>query len=199
MDAPVHTHIRKLTTACAAVLVFSMASLHADNSSPPSSQHGPMGGSMGMDQQGHGNMQGPGMMDDLNLTDAQRTALRNAMQQRRTMMGTVRNLHEQLRAITESDKYDEKQVRNMVRKHNTEMENNIVNSTKAMHDFYASLTPEQKTKLEQHRKQAREHMMQRVHDRMHDRTDDRMGDDMGMDMMGSPDDDEGPDNTPPKH
>jgi len=49
--------------------------------------------------------------------------------------------------MTQSDNFDEAKVRDLVRSHQTQNENNVVNSSKAMHDFYVMLTPDQKESL----------------------------------------------------
>jgi len=116
------------------------------------------------------------MAEELKLTDSQRAAFKNVIQQMRETFHSGRDLHEQIRDITESDNYDEKKIRDLVRKHDTEMENNIVSNSKAMHDFYQSLSPEQKTKFNDLRKQMKDRMEQHMKGHMKDRMD-KDGDD----------------------
>jgi len=123
------------------------------------------------------------MADELKLTDSQRAAFKNIMLQMRNTFHSGRDLHEQIRDITESDNYDEKKIRDLVRKHDTEMENNIVSNSKAMHDFYQSLSPEQKTKFNDLRKQMKDRMKQHMRNHMKD----RMGGD-GDDWHEGPED-----------
>jgi Spy/CpxP family protein refolding chaperone len=87
------------------------------------------------------------LVDELKLDDKQETLFKNAMKQMKETMHDGMKLHEKLKAEVESDNYDEKKVRALVHKHNAEMEDRMVASSKAMHDFYQSLGPWQKGKF----------------------------------------------------
>lgn len=107
-----------------------------------------------------------GIADELKLDDKQQKLFKAAMKQMREGMHGGMELHKKLKAEVESDKYDEKNVREIVRKHNAEMEEQMVASTKAMHEFYQSLGAWQKEKFkamkdDMHSKM-REHMKERM-------------------------------------
>jgi len=113
-----------------------------------------------------------GRHDGLNLTDSQRVAFRTAMRQMGDAMHDSRDLHEELRDLTESDNYSESKVRDLLHKHEASIENNLVSASKTMHDFYASLTPEQKEQFNDMRSQMRKRMIDGMRDRHHDHHDD---------------------------
>jgi Spy/CpxP family protein refolding chaperone len=119
-----------------------------------------------------------GMMADMNLSVAQRAAFRNAMKQLHETLRSQRDMHEQLRDMAQSDNYDAAKVRDLVHSQQTQNENNMVSSSTAMHDFYAMLTPDQKARLAEHRKQMREQMKSRMTEHMKDRADDAGDDDL---------------------
>jgi Spy/CpxP family protein refolding chaperone len=97
------------------------------------------------------------MADELKLTDSQRGAFKNAMKQMFGIMLDARELHEQVHEMVQSDQYDEKKLAELVHNQQAEMEKNIVASASAMHAFYQSLTPEQKTKFNEMRSDKRDH------------------------------------------
>jgi Spy/CpxP family protein refolding chaperone len=108
------------------------------------------------------------MADELKLTDSQRSAFKNAMKQMFGIMLDVHELHQQVHEMVQSDQYDEKKLAELVHKQQAEMEKNIVASASAMHAFYQSLTPEQKSKFNEMRSDMRDHMKDRwEHHRPH--------------------------------
>lgn len=87
------------------------------------------------------------LVETLKLDEKQNALFETAMKQMRDSMHCGMDLHEQLKPVVESDQYDEKKVREIVRKHNASMEDKTVATSKAMHDFYQSLGPWQKAKF----------------------------------------------------
>ncbi|HQQ63033.1 MAG TPA: Spy/CpxP family protein refolding chaperone [Pseudomonadales bacterium] len=111
--------------------------------------------------------------DELKLDDKQQNLFKAAMKQMREGMHGGMELHKKLKAEVESDKYDEKNVREILRKHNAEMEEQMVASTRAMHEFYQSLGPWQKEKF----KAIKDDMHGKMKERMMDRMREHKGDD----------------------
>lgn len=106
------------------------------------------------------------MAQDLKLDDKQRKLFDDAMEQ---MHGTMKDgmkdnmsLHQELKELVHADNYDEKQVRAVVQKHNTEREEKIVASANAMHAFHESLSPEQKEKFKAMKSEMRDKMKDRM-------------------------------------
>jgi Spy/CpxP family protein refolding chaperone len=127
----------------------------------------------GMMEGGH-----EGMVDELKLDDKQKGLFKAAMKQMREGMHGGMALHKALKNEVESDKYDEKNVREIVRKHNAEMEEQMVAASKAMHDFYQSLGPWQKEKFKAIKEDMHGKMKERMMGRMkehggHDAPDDK--------------------------
>ncbi len=89
------------------------------------------------------------MADELKLNDKQRGLLKSSMKQMMSNMHSGKELHEQLRELTQSDNYDEKKVRELIHKNGADMEANMLKSSKTMHEFYASLSAEQKSKFKE--------------------------------------------------
>lgn len=107
-----------------------------------------------------------GMAGELNLNDKQRELFKTAMQQKMGGMHTGMDMHENLRELTQSDNYDEKKVRELVRKNNQEEEERIVKSSKSMNEFYKSLSPEQKSKLKEMHKNRNAKMKGQMNEKM---------------------------------
>jgi len=123
------------------------------------SENGPM--HRGFD--GHGG----GPMEELNLNDAQRTAFRKAAKQMHQTMLATREMHEALRDVVNSDNYSEKKAREIYKANSKKMEDSVMLASGMMHDFYASLTPDQKVKFNEIRKQMNERMKNHRHDHRH--------------------------------
>lgn len=170
---------RILPAVFSGLLFLGTSALYADNTPPPS-PHNQQPQDMHSMHDGMGDHQH--MMGDLNLDDKQRGLLKAAMKQMRDVMHHLQKAHEQIREITQSDKFDEKKLRALIHNQNTASEDKIVAASKAYHEFYNSLTPEQKSKLAEHHKQIREHMRERMKEHMQQHQADMHGDD--ADMMG---------------
>ena len=174
-------HLAKSLAALASTLMLALALLSPQAQADTPTGNTPPAASDMHDMHSMDSMDGheshhQRMADELKLTDSQRAAFKNVMEQMRKTFHSGRDLHEQIRDITESDNYDEKKIRDLIHKHNIEMENNIVSDSKAMHDFYQSLSPEQKTKFNEMRNRMKDRMKQHMRDHMKDRMD-KDGDD----------------------
>lgn len=122
------------------------------------------------------NMQQQGMIEELKLNDKQRALYKSAMKQKMDTMRGGMDKHDDLRDLTLSDGYSEAKARELARKHCAEMEANMVNSSKAMNEFYKSLSAEQKTKLKAIQKAKSAKMKDQMHDRMDDGMHERKKD-----------------------
>lgn len=137
----------------------------SDNKKPSKPPHHEQKGD-GSENYGH-------TMKVLNLNDAQKEAFKNAMKQMHESMVNAEQVQEQIRSIVQSDNYDEKKVRDIIQKNDKAQEENKVKQSKAMNDFYKSLTPEQKTKF----KSMQSEMKDRAKGRMKERADKKSGKD----------------------
>jgi len=84
---------------------------------------------------------------ELKLNATQLGAFRNSSKQMQAAMLSCKAVKQQLRALIQADKFDEAAAHKMIQKNNAELEVQLVAAAKAKHEFYASLTPEQKTKF----------------------------------------------------
>lgn len=121
---------------------------------PPPGMQQPGSQQHGMSPERHG-MEG---LAGLNLNETQRALYKTAMGQKMQSMQTGMSLHEELRELSQADSYDEKKVREAIAKHQKEAEEKMVSSSKAMNEFYKSLSPEQKTQLKQMHEHRKEQM-----------------------------------------
>lgn len=103
------------------------------------------------------------------LNPEQRKAFQNISKEMHENMRAGQALHEEIRALTQSDAYTEKKVRELVQKRHKEAEESMVKSSREMHDFYKTLTPEQKKRFaalhEQMKERQRNEMKSRIKDR----------------------------------
>jgi len=146
-----------LALLCAAMFIGSGKSF-ADTKAPPAK---PAEQTKGMHA---GKMEKPGhkAMDELNLTDKQKTLFRDALKQMHESMKETKDIRNDIRTIVQSDNYDEKKIRNIIETNDKEREENVVKSSKAMHEFYASLDQEQKTKFKKMQDNMQAHMKERM-------------------------------------
>jgi Spy/CpxP family protein refolding chaperone len=107
-----------------------------------------------------------GGMAGLNLSDKQRELYKTAMKSKMESMRGGMEKQDALRDLTMSDSYSEAKARELAHKHCAEMEANMVNSSKAMNEFYKSLSAEQKTKFKEMHKAKTAKMKQQMHDQM---------------------------------
>lgn len=114
-------------------------------------------------------MRGEHMATDLNLSAEQQKARERAMQLHRECMKAEQAFHDQVREMVHSDQYDEKKLKELISQHHKDAEIKILASAKAMHEFHASLSPEQKKKLAEKREGMREGMKEHMKDRMKER------------------------------
>lgn len=145
-----------LLSAVLALSGLAASSVYADSHAPGAPQHHGMG-NLDMGPQ-------TSMANNLNLNDKQRELYKTAMGLKMQSMQGAMALHEELREITQSDNYSEQKVRELVAKHQKESEEKIVKSSNAMNEFYKSLSPEQKAKLNEMHKNRKEKMKERVKD-----------------------------------
>jgi Spy/CpxP family protein refolding chaperone len=155
----------------------SYADAKHDHSKPPTNNM-EAGDQNGMEQSNR-------MGDELKLNDKQRELFRTAMGQKMAAMRKTMEMQEQLRELTQSDNYDEKKLRDVIHNSNKESEEAIVTASKAMHEFYKSLSAEQKTKLkEMHAKrkaEMKEHMKDHMMEHRKDHTN-KQDDDEGSEQ-----------------
>jgi Spy/CpxP family protein refolding chaperone len=117
------------------------------------------------------------MANQLKLDDKQRELFVKAMKHMRDCKHGGKDLHEQLKTVVESDQYDEKKVRDIVRKHSAELEEQAVASSNALHAFYQSLGPWQKGKF----KAIKDEMHGKMKESMKCHMKNKMGADMSAD------------------
>lgn len=111
--------------------------------------------------------------DRLNLSPEQRKAYEDAMQEVRENMHANMKLHDEISQAMYSDKYDESSVRSMIQKHHQQTEDTLVKSSKAMNDFYKSLSPEQKKNFDEIQQKKRERMKTHHEERINERREER--------------------------
>ena len=116
-------------------------------------QAGPFHGPMGGDFIGSELFMAERLADDLDLSDAQRSDVDRLMSQARdAARPLVRRMVEQhraMRALTESDQFDEATVRTQAQQGSAAMVDLAVLHARTMHDLRALLTPEQRSKLDE--------------------------------------------------
>lgn len=118
-------------------------------------------------------MRGEQMAADLNLSAEQQKAREHAMELHRECMKAEQAFHDQVRDMVHSDQYDEKKLKELIGQYHKDAEINILASAKAMHEFHASLSPEQKEKLSKMRDGMKEGMKEHMKDRMKERRTER--------------------------
>lgn len=84
---------------------------------------------------------------ELKLDEKQRKLFEEAKGKMHGGMRDGMSLHQQLKALVHSSDYSEQKVRELVRKHHAEQEDQMVSAANAMHAFHASLSPEQQEKF----------------------------------------------------
>jgi len=160
-----HHTLRQPRHLLVALLLACVAgTLHAEpqKNAPPADSLMP---GKGMNQQAMEQQQN-GMMDQLALNEKQRELFKTATKEKMASMHDVMDVHEKLREMSQSDTYDEKKARELLRSKNKEVEDGIIKASKSMHEFYKSLTPEQKTKLNDMHSKMREKMKEHMRDDM---------------------------------
>lgn len=90
------------------------------------------------------------------LKPEQQAAFRKISKEMHERMLREKELHNEVRALAQSDAYDEKKVRALIQKHHKETEEEMVASSKEMNDLYKTLTPEQKKQLDMIRDKTKE-------------------------------------------
>jgi Spy/CpxP family protein refolding chaperone len=108
--------------------------------------------------------------DAATLSPEQRKVFQDISKEMYENIRASQALQEEIRAITESDAYDEKKVRQLVQKRHKEAEESIVKSSREMHAFYKSLTPEQKKRFDVLRDQMKERHRKEMKDRAKEKT-----------------------------
>lgn len=148
---------RQLPALLVSLFALTLLTLAAWAEAPPghdAPEHG--------DKPAHGER----MAHDMDLTPAQQKAFGKAMQLHHECMKADHEFHEKVREFVTSDQYDEKTLKAMISQHQKDSEAKILAAAKAMHDFHASLSPEQKAKMEEKHKKMKEQMRDHMKDRM---------------------------------
>lgn len=110
------------------------------------------------------------------LNPEQREAFRALSKEMYGNMRDERELHDELRTLAQSNTYDEKQVRALIQKRHKEAEESMVKSSRQMHDFYKTLTPEQRKQMDAMHQQMKERMKEHMKDRSEARATKKEGD-----------------------
>jgi len=143
-----------LAAAFLSLVGFTAVATHAADSAPE--KQAPQLSADSTDQHSMDMMNGPdnmkkpvGMGKDLKLSEKQRDTLKSGVSQMRDSMKSEKDMRDQLHSLIESDTYSDKKVHELIQKRNAEQENNLVKGAKTMHEFFASLSPEQKEKYKE--------------------------------------------------
>jgi len=95
-------------------------------------------------------------VDPSALSAEQREKFRNIMKEMYENMRSGKELHDEIQDLAQSKTYDEKQVRALIQKHHKAAEENMVKASRDMHEFYKTLSPEQKKKLDEMKDEMKE-------------------------------------------
>lgn len=94
--------------------------------------------------------------DSLTLSAAQRETFRNILKERYENIRNGKEVYDEIQKLTESSTYDEKQVRALIQKYHQAAEKSMVKTSREMHNFYKTLSPEQKEQLDEIRDEMKE-------------------------------------------
>lgn len=148
---------RPLPALLVSLFSIFLLALSAQAESPPA--HHPA-------EPGNKPAHGERMANDMGLSPEQQKAFGHAMKLHHECMKADHDFHEKVRALVNSDQYNEKTLKVMISEHHKDSEAKILAAAKAMHDFHASLSPEQKAKMEEKHKKMKERMRDHMKDRM---------------------------------
>lgn len=98
--------------------------------------------------------------DAMQLSDGQKAALQKLQQQRLEHTKQMQIKYAQLQALSEADKLDKDKVEEVTNEMVDMVRKYAENSTTANHDFYSSLTPDQKKRMEAIAKQLKQRQQQ---------------------------------------
>lgn len=112
-------------------------------------------------------------VDPSALNPEQREAFRAISKNMYETMRSGKELHEEILSLTQADAYDEKKVRELIQKHHKEAEESLVKASRDMHDFYKTLSPEQKKQFDAMSEKMKERRKEEMKDRMKEHIKER--------------------------
>lgn len=148
--------MKRIIAAIIAVVVLALGAVFV---SAQRSEHKGGHGGGGFNRGGHHRSDGM-MLRGLDLTDAQKTQVREIMEASKTKVRPIRQAmkanHEKLRLATENGKFDEAQVQALANENGTLSAQLLVERERTKAQIFNILTPEQREKAAQLKSQMKE-------------------------------------------